>query len=90
MSASRPDRYIAVASQAAEDNRINQGVSAERVKYIDHYHIMNYDYAVSDIPDKQPMSPNQILYNAPLLVLQWSINYNMQGYLAAGVTSAAV
>ena len=80
-----PDKYISVASQAAEDNRINQGVSAEQAKYINHYHIRNYDYTVSDIPDKQPMSPNQNLYNAPLPVVQWSINFTMQGYLAAGV-----
>ena len=84
-----PDKYISVASQAAEDNWINRGVSAEQVKYFDHYHIMNYDYTVSDIPDKQPMSPNQKLYNAPRPVVQWSINYTMHGHLAAGVTSAA-
>ena len=53
-----PDKYISVASQAAEDNWINQGVSAEQAKHIDQYHIMKYDYTVSDIPGKQPMSPN--------------------------------
>ena len=90
MSASRPDKYIAVASQAAEDNCINQVVSAERMKYIDLYPIMNYDYTASDIPDKQPMRPNQHLYNASLPVVQLFINYTMLGYLAAGVTRAAV
>ena len=85
-----PDKYISVASQAAEDNWINQGVSAERAKYIAHCHIMNYDYTVSDIPDKQPMCPSQNLYNVPLPVVQWLTNYTMLGYLAAGVTSVAV
>ena len=49
------------------------------MKYIDLYNIMNYDYTASDIPDKQPMSPNQNLYNAQLPVVQWSINYTTQG-----------
>ena len=34
---------------------------------------MNYEYTLSEIPDKQPMSPNKILYNAPLPVVQWLI-----------------
>ena len=80
-----PDKYISVASQATEDNRINQGVNAEQMKYIDHYHIMNYDHTATDIQDKQPTSPNQNLYNVPLPVVQCSISYTMQGYLAAGV-----
>ena len=71
-----------------DDNWINQGVSFEQAKYIDHYRIMDYDYTASDIPDKQPMCPNQNLYNFPLPVVQWSTNYTMQGYLAAGVTNA--
>ena len=89
MRADMPDNYISVASQAAEENRIYQDVSVEQVKYIDHYHIMNYDYTASDL-DKQPMGPNQNLYNSQLPVVQWSINYTLQGYLAAGVSSAAV
>ena len=72
-----PDRYISVASQAVEDNWVNQGVSAEQTNYIDHYHIMNYDYTVSDLPDKQPISSNQNLHNAPLPVVQWSISYTV-------------
>ena len=85
-----PDKYSDVVSQAAEDNWIYHRGSAEHAKYIRHYHMMNYDYSASDIPDTQPMSPNQNLYNAPLPVVQWSINYTMQGYLDAGVTSAAI
>ena len=30
------------------------------------------------------MSPNQNLYNAPLPVVQWSINYTKHGHLAVG------
>jgi len=90
MREAMPDMYISVASQAAEGNWINQGIGAEQAQYLDHYHVMNYDYTVSDIPDKQPMSPNQSLYNPPLPAVQWSINYTMQGYLAAGVPPAKV
>jgi len=85
MREAMPDMYISVASQAAEANWINMGVSPEQAQYIDHYHVMNYDYTVSDIADKQPMSPNQPLYNPPEPAVQWSINYTVQGYLAAGV-----
>lgn len=76
-----PDMYISVASQAAEKNWLAMGVSAESSKYIDHWHIMNYDYTVSDIQKSQPMSPNQPLYNPPAPAVQWSINYTVQGYL---------
>merc|ERR1712166_1555268 len=77
--------YISVASQAAEANWINMGIGPDQAQYLDHYHIMNYDYTVSDIADKQPLSPNQPLYNPPLPAQQWSINYTVQGYLALGV-----
>merc|ERR1719160_1183725 len=85
MREAMPDMYISVASQAAEANWINMDVGPEQAQYIDHYHVMNYDYTVSDIPDKQPMSPNQPLYNPPAPSQQWSINYTVQGYLARGV-----
>ena len=83
-----PDKYISVASQSAEDNWIIQGVSAN--KYIDHYHIWNYDYTFPVILDKQLMSPIQKVYNAPLPVVQWFINYSMHVCLAACVTRATV
>ena len=89
MRAAVPDKYISVASPAAEYNWINQGVSAEQAKYVVHYRITDYDYVASDIPNKQPMCPNQNLFNVPLPVERWSTNYAMQGFLAAGVTSAA-
>ena len=83
-----PDKYISVASQSAEDNWIIQGVSAN--KYIDHYHIRNYDSTFLDILNKQPMSPIQNVYNAPLPVVQWFANYFMRVFLAACATRAAV
>ena len=46
MKAAMPNKYISVASQSVEDNWIIQGVNAN--KYIDHYHIRNYDYTFSD------------------------------------------
>merc|ERR1711998_76187 len=85
MREAMPGKYISVASQAAEDNWINMGVGAEQAQYIDHYHVMGYDYTVSDVADVQPMSPNQPLYNPPEPCQQWSINYTTQGYLALGV-----
>jgi len=85
MREAMPDMYISVASQAAEKNWIAMGVGAESSKYIDHWHVMNYDYTVSDVPSSQPMSPNQPLYNPPAPATQWSINYTVQGYLNAGV-----
>lgn len=88
MREAMPDMYISVASQAAEANWINMGIGPDQAQYLDHYHIMNYDYTVSDIADQQPMSPNQPLYNPPLPSPQWSINYTVQGYLAAGVPPA--
>lgn len=88
MREAMPDMYISVASQAAEKNWINMGIGSEQAKYIDHYHIMNYDYSVSDLPDQQPLSPNQPLYNPPKPSPQWSINYTVQGYLAMGVPPA--
>jgi len=88
MREAMPDKYISVASQASETNWINMGIGPDQAQHIDHYHIMNYDYTVSDIADKQPMSPNQPLYNPPEPATQWSINYTMQGYLAKGVPPA--
>jgi len=88
MREAMPDMYISVASQAAEKNWINMGIGPDQAQYLDHYHIMNYDYTVSDLAEQQPLSPNQPLYNPPLPSPQWSINYTVQGYLAAGVPPA--
>ena len=90
MREAMPDMYISVASQAAEKNWIAMGVNAESSKYIDHWHIMNYDYTVSDIPDSQPMSPNQPLYNPAEPAVQWSIDYTVQGYLKLGVPAEKI
>jgi len=90
MREAMPDMYISVASQAAEKNWLDMGVSAESSKYIDHWHVMNYDYTVSDVPSSQPISPNQPLYNPAAPATQWSINYTIQGYLALGVPAEKI
>jgi len=79
-----PDMYISVASQAAQKNWENMGLK-EASPYLDHWHIMNYDYAVPDIEDGALMSPNQPLYTPKAPALQMSINYTISGYLAEGV-----
>jgi len=90
MREAMPDMYISVASQAAEKNWLAMGVSAESSQYVDHWHVMNYDYTVSDVPSAQPISPNQPLYNPPAPAQQWSINYTIQGYLAMGVPAKKI
>ena len=83
-------KEMRAASQVADDNWMNQGVNPNKRSILIITTLMNYDYTDSDIPDKQLMSPNQYLYNAPTPIVQWSINDTMHGHLAAGVTSAAV
>ena len=83
------DTYISVASQASKDNWEAMGI-AEATPYVDHWHVMNYDYAVPDIPDGAVMSPNQPLYTPKSPALQMSINYTISGYLAAGVPSQKI
>jgi len=83
------ETYISVASQAAEKNWVAMGIS-EASQYVDHWHVMNYDYAVPDITDGALMSPNQPLYTPTAPALQMSVNYTISGYLAAGVPAAKI
>lgn len=84
------DMYISVASQAGKENWENMNL-AKSTPYIDHWHVMNYDYAVPDIADGAPMSPNAPLYTPSASgAVQMSINFTIQGYLEAGVEAEKI
>lgn len=84
------DMHISVASQAGEKNWENLGLK-EASPYIDHWNIMNYDYVVSDVPGGETMSPNAPLYTPSASgTAQMSIDYTVQGYLAAGVPAEKI
>ncbi len=78
-------KRLTVASQAAKPLEIEMAVAALD-PYVSAFHLMSYDYAVSDIPGAGPFSPNAPLYTpaAPGAV-QMSIDYTVSNYLAAGV-----
>lgn len=84
------DMYISVASQAAQKNWEAMKIK-EGSPYVDHWHVMNYDYAVPDIEDGATMSPNAPLYTPSASgSLQMSIDYTIQGYIAAGVPTEKI
>jgi len=60
--------------------------------YIDKWHIMSYDYAVSDIPDASGaiMSPNCPLNNPPSPAWQMSVSDTVKNYLASGVNKSQI
>merc|ERR1712203_544289 len=60
-------------------------------QYVDHWHVMSYDYAVPDIADGATMSPNAPLYTPSAAgTVPMSINYTIQGYIAAGVPRSKI
>jgi len=83
------DTYISVASQAGQKNWENMGIGPAS-QYVDHWHVMNYDYTVSDVEDGATMSPNAPLYTPASPALQMSIDYTIQGYLQAGVPASKI
>lgn len=78
-------KVITIASQAGKlpENEMAVGALA---KYVDYFHIMTYDYSVSDIPNAGPMAPNAPLF-APnnTAIPTWNINNTVYNYIAAGV-----
>ena len=86
-----PSAYISVASQAAEKGMADEDVNATS-QYVDSWHIMSYDYQVSDLsgPAAAVMSPNAPLYNPPAPALQMSINQTVHNYLGAGVPRSKI
>ena len=61
--------------------------------FVDAWHIMTYDYSVSDIGGANATAGNAPLY-APGVgageVSKWSIDYSVTGYLNAGVPAAKI
>jgi len=87
-----PDMYISVASQAGKTNWENMNL-AKSTPFIDHWNVMNYDYAVSDIEGEggASMSPNAPLYTPKAAgTVQMSIDYTIQGYMEAGVPAEKI
>jgi len=54
-------------------------------EYLDVWHVMSYDYAVSDVTGQSTTSPNAPLYNPPHGAVQMSINQTIAHYLSSGV-----
>lgn len=70
------DKLITVASPAASKDWTHIHLK-EMSDYIDYWHVMTYDYTVSDIPDGTRTAPNSPLYMPPVSTgaVQWSVNY---------------
>ena len=79
--------YLSIASQAGSKNWPKMNLKAI-TPYLDHWHVMSYDYSVSDITDGATAAPNMPLYNPAPPALQESISQTVDGYLAAGVPPA--
>jgi GH18 family chitinase len=82
-----PSKRITVASQASKPLEIEMAI-AQLDQYVDSFHLMTYDYTVSDVVGAEAavLAPNQPLYTpANPAVTQMSVNYTISNYLAAGV-----
>jgi len=81
---------LTFAAQAGKQNEDAENL-ANTTPYIDMWHVMTYDYQVSDIPDQSGsmMSPNAPLNN-PTGGLQESISATVADYLAAGVPKSKI
>jgi chitinase len=83
-------KLLTFAAQAGKSNEDAENL-AQTTQYVDMWHIMTYDYQVSDIPDSSGslMSPNAPLYN-PTGGLNESISATVADYLAAGVPKSKI
>jgi chitinase len=84
LRAGLPGASISLASQANLQKAKDQSVALLH-PYLDYFHLMVYDFTVSDVPGGTMFSPNAPLFNPPEPSLQMSIDYTVQGYLAMGV-----
>jgi len=83
------NKKITIASQAAKQNELNMDV-AQVTQYIDKWHIMSYDYAVSDLPTPSVTSPNCPLYLPPSPAVQMSVNQTVFNYLGQGIPASKI
>lgn len=74
------DKLISFAGPGSQDKWKNLHLK-EMSQYIDYWHVMTYDYTVSDITDSKITAPNSPLYAPPkdTGVIQWSIDYTSKG-----------
>ena len=75
-SALGPSMIITFASPASQ-NKWEKLHLKEMSQYLDYWHIMTYDYTVSDISSSKITAPNSPVYTPPTStgVVQWSIDY---------------
>jgi chitinase len=82
---------ISMASPASQDKweRVHL---REMSNYLDYWHVMTYDYTVSDITNSNLTSPNSPLYTPPQATgaVQWSLDYTVTGYLSQGVPPSKI
>jgi chitinase len=83
-------KLLTFAAQAGKANENAENL-AQTTQWVDMWHIMTYDYQVSDIPDSSGamMSPNAPLYN-PAQGLNESISSSVADYIAAGVPKSKI
>ena len=69
-------KLISLASPASKD-KWEKVKLKEMSEYVDYWHVMTYDYTVSDIKDSKTTAPNAPLYDPPSSsgAVQWSMNY---------------
>jgi GH18 family chitinase len=79
------DKQITFAAQANMKNAAVYPIK-DMSEYLDFWHLMTYDYTVSDIEDSPLTAPNMPLFAPPddLGIWTLSINSTVQGYLASG------
>jgi chitinase len=84
MRAALPDTSLSFASPANCDNAKLANI-AELANTLDYFHVMAYDYTVSDVPKGSMFSPNAPLLTPDKPAVQMSIDYSIQCYLDAGI-----
>ena len=69
-------KSITLASPAAKKKWADEQLK-EMSMYVDYWHVMTYDYTVSDLKNSPKTAPNSPLYDPPAIsgAVQWSLNY---------------
>jgi chitinase len=84
-----PSASLSFAAQANCANAKKSNVAA-LAPYLDYFHLMSYDYTVSDVPNGATFSPNSPLYLPPKPAEQMGIDYSVQCYLDEGVKPSQI